>query len=244
MNETMELLLAHKSVRRYLDKPVADEVRDLVVQAAQFAPSSCFYQAYTMIQVNDTAVRQELSALSGGQKCLLEAPLVLVFLADFYRGSKYYENIDPAILGSAEYYTVAVADAALAGQKALIAAQSMGLGGVMVGGIRNDVSKVAALLKLPELTFPLFALCLGYPADDPGQKPRLPMGLVLKQDVYDESADERLMEEYNKTIAAYYRARSNGAIEDRWTERAGKSLMEETREDVADYLRAHGFLQR
>lgn len=65
------------------------------------------------------------------------------------------------------------------GQNALTAAESLGLGGVYIGGIRNNIESVTELLKLPKHVLPLFGLCLGWPADNPDLKPRLPAELVV-----------------------------------------------------------------
>ena len=226
MNKQIELLLNHQSIRKYADKEVTQETIN------------------TIIEVKDKEKRKLLSESAGGQKWVVSAPLVLLFCGDLYRGSKYYENIDQDILSNTEQYTIATVDAALAGQKALIAAQTLGLGGVVVGGIRNEVELVSKEFKLPNLVFPIFLLCLGYPADDPGLKPRLPQGVIHKIDTYDETKDAILIGEYNKTVSAYYEERTNGETKDRWTERCGKYLMAKPRYNVGEYFRKIGLLKR
>lgn len=244
MDKTIELLLNHRSIRKYTDQEVSQETIDKIVACAQMAPTSSHFQAYTIIEVKDMNKRKLLAEWGGGQKWVEEASLVLLFCGDLHRAGKYYENIDNDILSNTEAYTVAAVDAALAGQKAFIAAQSLGLGGVCVGGIRNEVEKVSKEFKLPNLVFPLFSLCLGYPDDDPGIKPRLPKDIVHKLDFYDESKDEELMKEYNKTISDYYAKRTDGKEKDRWTQRCGKYLMEKPRYNVGDYFRRIGLLKK
>ncbi|SUG89245.1 oxygen-insensitive NADPH nitroreductase [Salmonella enterica subsp. enterica] len=75
-------------------------------------------------------------------------------------------------------------DTAMMGQNALTAAESLGLGGVYIGGIRNNIESVTELLKLPKHVLPLFGLCLGWPADNPDLKPRLPAELVVHENQY------------------------------------------------------------
>jgi nitroreductase/FMN reductase (NADPH) len=244
MNNTIEILLEHKSIRKYTEKHITQDVIDTIVSCAQMAPTSSHFQAYTIIEVKNKDKRKLLSEWAGGQKWVENAPLVLMFCGDLHRAYKYYENIDREILTNTEQYTVATVDAALAAQKALIAAQGLGLGGVFVGGIRNEVENISNEFNLPELVFPLFLVCMGYPADDPGIKPRLPQGAVHKIDFYDESQDDSLIEEYNNIVSKYYEERTKGKENDRWTERCGKYLTAKPRYNVGDFFRKIGLLKK
>ncbi|MDF2521809.1 MAG: Oxygen-insensitive nitroreductase [Clostridia bacterium] len=244
MNETINLLLNHMSIRRYKDKPVDRETVNTIIKCAQMAPTSSHFQAYTIIEIQDSAKREFLAKAAGDQRWIKEAPLVLLFCGDLHRGKEYFEGADPEVFSNTESYTVAVVDAAIAMQKALIAAQSLGLGGVVAGGIRNDVEGVAKEFKLPELVCPLFALCLGYPDEVPGTKPRLPQEEIHKIDYYDESNSRELIDKYNQEIKDYYTKRTNGKAQDRWTERCGRLLMAKTRDEVGCFLRKIGFLKR
>ena len=171
-NETIDLLLAHSSVRQYQDKPVSQEVVDTILNCAQRAPTSSYLQSYTIIQVEDKEKRAALMEFSGGQKWLVNAPLVLLFCGDLHRDDQLLHPADQNVLHNAELFTVAVSDASLVAQRAFIAAQALGLGGVIVGGVRNETAKMARLFDLPELVFPLYVLCLGYPESVPVQRPR------------------------------------------------------------------------
>ena len=128
--------------------------------------------------------------------------------------------------------------------KALIAAQSLGLGGVVVGGIRNDVESIWNEFKLPEMVAPLFLLCLGYPDEEPGVKPRLPQEEVHKINFYDDSRQEQLINEYDHVIKKYYCQRTEGKAKDTWTQRCGNALMSKTRYEVGDFFRKIGFLKK
>lgn len=237
-----KVILNHRSIRSFEDKAVNPADLQTIISAAQMAPSSCFYQAYTIIRVTEPVIIDVLQKSSGGQKCFSTAKEILVFCADFYRGTTFFEEIDPAVIENTEYYTVAVIDCALAAQNALNAAESLGLGGVYVGGIRSDITAVSEALRLPRLVIPLFALCLGYPAEEPGQKPRLPMGAVCKDNYYNTENDNKYIEEYNRTNEEYYTARENAP--DRWTRRCGQSLMSDTRDAAGTYIKKQGFLKR
>ncbi len=244
MNETMKLLLNHRSIRKYTDEIIPPEMTESILKAAQMAPTSSNYQSYSILEVRDPEKRKALRAISGDQEWVEKAPLVLLFMADLSRGRDHFEAIDAEILTNTESFTVAVVDAALAMEKALIAAQSLGLGGVVVGGIRNDVARVAALFDIPLLVFPMALLCLGHPAEDPGSKPRLPLSEVRHVDRYDVKDRRRYIEAYNEEMEAYYFKRTGGAKRRNWTRHSGKSLMAKDRDAVGVFLRQHGFLKK
>lgn len=240
----IDTLKNHVSIRKYKDKEVEKEMVDTIIECGQMAPSSNNLQAYTIIEVKDENKKDELTKISGGQKWVKEAPVVLLFCADLNRNKKYVDVLNTDIFSNAELYTVAVVDTALAAQKSLIAAQGLGLGGVVVGGIRNNVKKVHEIFNLPNLVVPLFLLCLGYPDDDPGLKPRLPKEIVHKIDYYDTTKDDELIEQYNETMKEYYSERTNGKSTDTWTNKCSKALSFTARAELGEVLRSIDFLKQ
>ncbi len=244
MNQTVKQLLNHASIRKYKEQTIDRETVDTIVKCAQMASTSSHFQAYSIIEVRDPAKKEFLKEASGGQKWVTQAPLVLLFCADLHRSEKYFDGIDKDVLTNTESYTVAVIDASLAAQNAFTAAESMGLGGVIVGGIRNDVEGISKVFELPERVAPLFALCLGYPNDNPGLKPRLPQGVVHKVDFYDESKNDELIEQYNKEVKEYYIERTGGKTQNTWTEHCVKLMMAKTRDEVGEFFKKIGFLAR
>ena len=66
----------------------------------------------------------------------------------------------------------------------MVAAESMDLGICYIGAIRNDPTQATELLGLPENVYPVFGLCIGYPAENPEVKPRLPVSVMLKENNY------------------------------------------------------------
>jgi len=241
MNQIIELLKSHMSIRKYQEKPVEEEKVQAIIEAAQWSSTSSYFQAYTIINVKDLNKRRVISEAAGGQQWVVEAPLFLVFCADLHRSKESWENVDPRVFSNTEMFITATVDAALAAQKAFIAAQSLGLGGVYIGGIRNDLRKISEILNLPELVYPVFGMCLGYPAETPGQKARLPQEVIYKVDGYDDSRDKSLINSYNEKIRQYYIDRTNGKVRETWSERCGKMMMAKTRDDVGDFIKEKGF---
>ncbi len=171
MTPTIDLLCSHRSIRAFTDQPVSAEQREAIIAAAQSASTSSFLQCSSIIRITDPAMREQLVTLTGGQTWVGEAAEFWVFCADFNR---HLQICPDAQLGRAEQLLLGCVDTALMAQNAMVAAESLGLGGVFIGGIRNNIAQVTELLGLPKFVLPLFGFCLGYPESVPDVKPRIP----------------------------------------------------------------------
>ncbi len=245
MNQVIELLNAHRSIRKFTEQTVTQAQLERFVQAGQAAATSSFIQACTVIQVNDTTKRSQLAEWAGGQRYVEEAPAFLVFCADVQRHKLSCDMHEAEMLsGFTEQFITATVDCALFAQNLVIAAESEGLGTVYIGGLRNQIDKVSEALALPDLVYPVFGLCLGYPDQNPEVKPRLPVQVVLKQDRYDDQQDSELIREYDDQIRAYYKTRTGGQKDMSWSEQISGMLQKEARPHMQAFLQARGFLQK
>ena len=82
MNEVMDTLLSHRSIRAYQDRPVESKVLDQILKAVQAAPNWVNLQHVSVIVVQDKARLAKFSELCGGQKHIAQAPVFLIFCAD------------------------------------------------------------------------------------------------------------------------------------------------------------------
>jgi FMN reductase (NADPH) len=246
MNETIHTILEHRSIRLYEDKPLTQEQINLIIQSAQAAPTSSFVQAYSIIGIKNPAVKSKLAELSGNQPYVRQNGHLLVFCLDLHRleaASRLEEvplvQVETA-LSSTETFLVGTIDATLAAQNAVIAAESMGLGSVYIGGLRNRLEEVTKLLDIPSRVVPLFALCLGYPAGPSEKKPRLPAASIYHEERYNrnETEESGKLDEYNRTLSAYYKNRTGGGRADRWTEMMAKQLKSPKRLYLKEYLKS------
>lgn len=243
MNETINLLTSHRSIRKFSDRPVEQDIVEELIRAGQCAATSSFIQACTVIQVSDTTVREKLCEAAAGQPYVKESPIFLVFCADMQRHQMACDMHDAEMLsGFTEQFLTASVDCALFAQNVLIAAESLGLGGCYIGAIRNRISDVDRLLELSDKIYPVFGMCLGYPAQDPETKPRLPLPVVLKQHVYNNSEDEVHIAAYDEEVRNYYKTRTGGAKDDSWSEQIADMLVKEARPHMFDFLQSKGFL--
>ncbi|MEG0009401.1 MAG: oxygen-insensitive NADPH nitroreductase [Aeromonas sp.] len=238
MNPTIDLILSHRSIRQFTVDPITAEQLDQILSAAQSASSSSFLQANSIIRVTDKGLRATLAELAGHQAYVAEAAEFLLFCADYQRHSQI---VPDAQTGYAEQLLIGAIDGALMAQNALLAAQSLGLGGVYIGGIRNNVAVVSEAVGLPHLVIPLFGLCLGHPAQQPEQKPRLPRGLVVHENRYPEALDRELLAQYDHQIHDYYLARSGNNKQQTWSGQIKAILGKEARPFMLGFLHAKGF---
>ena len=243
MNQVIRLLQSHRSIRKFTGQKIEQAVVDELVRAGQAAPTSSFIQACTVMQVNDKDNREKLAEYAGNQAYVVEAPVFLVFCADMARHRLVCRMQQTEMLsGYTAQFVTATVDCALFAQNVLTSAESLGLGGVLIGGIRNQIEQVADLLELPELVYPVFGLCLGYPDQNPEVKPRLPLSVVLKQDRYDDSGNQEVISEYDREVETYYRTRSGGTKEMTWSQQMAGLLRKESRPHMLGFLQKKGFL--
>ncbi|WP_078120041.1 oxygen-insensitive NADPH nitroreductase [Thiosocius teredinicola] len=241
---TQTLQLGHTSVRRYLDKPLDPGQLEQLIRCGQAAATSSFIQAYSVIRVTRPEARAAIAAAAGGQAWIEQAAEFLVYCADLRRlNSACIKAGKGELEGYSEHGLAAVVDVALMAQNVLLAAESMGLGGVFIGGIRNDPQVVVDQLGLPERVAPVFGMCLGWPDQQNEVKPRMPVDLVLHQDVYRDPSDDELAA-YDRQMADYYAGRGSNVKLSDWTSAVATAMQGKKREHMLEFLRGRGFFQR
>lgn len=237
MNEILSLMNSHTSVRNFKDYPISDETLHELIKAGQSAASSNFIQAYTVIRVKDPEKRKIIAELAGNQSHVVDAPLFLVFVADLERArlsTTLHE--EKMVHGQTEAFIISTVDTALMAQNVMLAAESMDLGGVYIGAIRNNPQVVSELLDLPDHTYPLFGMCLGYPESKNEVKPRLPLEIVLKTDSYQSGNEVELLRKYDDTMEAYYAKRNTANRSDNWTKQMARMFSKPLRPHMKDFL--------
>ncbi|EPJ47225.1 MAG: putative NADPH-flavin oxidoreductase [Osedax symbiont Rs2] len=245
MNDVIELMLSHRSIRKFTDQKIPQATLETLIKAGQSAATSSFIQSCTVIQVNDSEKRAQLAKLAGNQDYVAQSATFLVFCADMQRHQLACDmHQQPMQSGFTEQFIPATLDCGLFAQNVVLAAQSLALGCVYIGGLRNNIAQVGQLLELPDLVYPVFGLCLGHPDQQPEVKPRLPVEVVLKQDQYTEQNDRAMIEEYDLRIKEYYANRSRNAKQQGWSEQISSMLNKEARPHMLSYLQSKGYLQK
>ena len=203
----LDLQLAHRSVRKFAAGDVTDDHLQAMVAAAQSAPTSSNLQPWSVVVVRDPERKARLATYAAGQRFVEEAPVLLVWVADLSRARRLAARAG-TVVDAADYLETTIigfVDTALAAQNAVVAAESLGLGTVFVGAIRNQPDKVAAELGLPPHAVATFGLAVGFPdpTESAGIKPRLPQAAVVHRERYDAEAADAHIPGYDARLAAY-----------------------------------------
>jgi nitroreductase len=220
-NDTIERQLSHRSVRGYRTDALPAGTLETLVAAAQSAATSSNLQTWSVMVVTDPARKARLAKIANNQAHIEQCPLFLAWLADLSRLARVGADAGVALesLPYTENFLVAVIDAALAAQNAVVAAESLGLSTVYIGALRNDPQAVARELGLPPSVMAMFGLCVGYatPAAAGEVKPRLPQAAVLHREQYGVPDEATLRQGYDATLAEY--SKRHEMAQATWTDR-------------------------
>lgn len=197
MNETLDLLERRKSVRAYEAGPVTREQRDAIVRAALRAPTAGNMMLYSILEIEDQALKDRLAVTCDHQPFIAKAPLVLLFLADYQRWFDFFKHSDvedlcrrtgrPFRTPQEGDLMLAISDALIAAQSAVVAAEALGLGSCYIGDIMENAEIHRELLHLPDYAFPIAMVCFGVPTEGQRQRPqppRYPEDLIVFRNAY------------------------------------------------------------
>lgn len=185
--QVLMTIMNRASVRRFTDREVAPEILERLARAGQQAPFTG--QMYSFIVTTDRSRRERLSELFGPM--VAAAPVFMLICVDFrklekfiaYRGhTNLADDLGLLFLG--------IQDAAYAGQNIVLAAEEEGLGSCFLGAAPFVADSLVGLFHLPPRVYPLVGLVLGYPADRPGPRPRIPADTCLFWDRYRDLDDD------------------------------------------------------
>jgi FMN reductase [NAD(P)H] len=149
-----------------------------------------------------------------------------------------------------ESFLVSAVDTALAAQNAALAAESLELGICYIGSIRNNLPEVIDLLELPQLTFPITGMTVGWPSKPPRLRPRLALNTVLHWERYERTHEDEALREYDQAMIAtgIYIGRQVPApgkpaeVENYgWTEHTARRLSRAVRTSLHENIEKQGF---
>ena len=194
MNDVLKQMKNRKSIRVFEDREIATEIKSEIVNAAFEAPTAGAMMLYSILDITDEVLKGKLSAACDNQPFIAKAPLVLIFLADYQRwyDSFCFEDCSPRKPGEGDIL-LACADAVIAAQNTVVAAQSLGIGSCYIGDIIENCETVRELLNLPDYVLPAAMVVYGYPVE--AQKNRKKPVRFEKQYIVSENKYHRLTKE-------------------------------------------------
>jgi nitroreductase len=149
----LESLLKRRSIRKYTDEPVPEELIKEILKAAMSAPSAKNFQPWEFIVINDREILDQVPQFHAYSRMILEAPVAIAVCGNLEKD----QNIG--------WW---VQDCAAATENILIAVQSKGLGAVWLGiyPLEERINGLRKLLNLPEHIMPWSLIPIGYPGEE------------------------------------------------------------------------------
>jgi len=180
-----DIILNHKSIRKYKDDPVAQPLLTGILTAAFRASTTGNMQVYSIVVTTDKTIKEKLWEAHFKQNMVLKAPVILTFCADFNRFNKWcrQRKAVPGYDNFLSFFTAAI-DALLAAQNAALAAEAKGLGICYLGTTTYNADMIIDILDLPAGVVPVTTLVMGYPDETPAITDRLPLEAVVHHDKY------------------------------------------------------------
>ena len=246
MKDVKDTLLNRTSVRRYEREAIPQETMDFIYEAVRNTPTSYNGQQFSVIDISDQALKEELYMLTN-QKQLKTCNRLLIFCSDYNKITLLAKKKGievPPFTDTMDAVTIGIIDASLAMMSAVVAAQACGLGSNCVGYLRTvDPAKVAELLHLPKGVFVVCGLALGIPREQPDLKPKQPRDLMFFPNRYPENTEELTdrLEEYDAVVTHYNKTRSGGTTDNDWCAHILDYYRHACDYRILDYLKAQGY---
>lgn len=208
MTPVVEAMLRHKSVRTFVPDALPEGAIETMVAAAQSASTSSALNQWSLVAVTDVALKKKIHDTVAHEvkvdriPWILEAPALLLWVSDSSRSAGMTRDMGgaPVVLDYLDSFLMASVDATLAAQNASLAAESMGLGIVFLGVMRNIAKELAEIINLPAHAFVTFGMALGH--SDPCRistiRPRPAQPVVLHYNRYNQEGYRDYVEGYEQ----------------------------------------------
>lgn len=206
MKSTVQILLDRKSVRAYMEREIPEKEVQQILRAAMQAPTAGNQQLYTILRITDPDKKRRLSESCDHQPFIEQAKLVLIFCADCLKWYHAYlaAGCQPRKPDVGDLL-LAVSDANIAAQNAVIAAESLGIGSCYIGDIMENVETQREILHLPRYVFPAAMVVFGYPTEQQiarEQTKRFDMRFIVQENGYQTLQDAELKEMFSDRTAS------------------------------------------
>lgn len=245
MNETIKQLFERKSVRVFEDKEISPEDKELILRAATEAPTAGNQQLYTIIDVTSAEKKARLAESCDHQPFIEKAKMVMIFCADPLKWYKAFRDggCEPRDIGLGDLF-IAVSDANIAAQNAVVAAHSLGIGSCYIGDIMENREVQKDILELPDYVFPAAMLVFGYPTEKQKEreKPhRADLKYIVSENGYPEMDSEYLRamlkysmgeENYPVKLKAFCERKYNSDFSREMTRSVSEYVKEYTKDGV------------
>ncbi len=193
----MDILNKHVTVRNFNLRPVELSLLKSIIYSGTRASTTGNMQTYSVIVTQNEDIKNKLAPLHFNQSVAKTAPVLLTFVADFNRFSKWcmLNNAEPGYSNFLSFFTAAT-DALLVAQNVCIAAENCGLGICYLGTTTYNAKEIIEVLNLPKLTFPVTTVAMGYPNEIPELTDRIPLNGIIHNEKYIDYSETAIRELY------------------------------------------------
>ena len=238
MNQIIQSLMDRKSVRSFTSQEIPENIVQEILEASAQAPTAGNQQLYTILRISDPEKKRRLSISCDNQPFIKEAKLVLVYCADCLKWYRAFEQAgcEPRKPGEGDLM-LAVCDAVIAAQNAVVAAQSFGIGSCYIGDIMENVEEQREILGLPVYVFPVAMVVFGYPTEQQIERKK-PQRVDMKYIVYTDEYHELTARELEDMFTVKIGRQSYGAWLKAFCDRKYNSdFSRELTRSVREYLK-------
>lgn len=181
----MRNLTTRRSIRKYADKAVSEELLNRLLAEAERTPTMGNLQLYSVIVTRSEEMKTKLAPAHFNQPMVCGAPVVLTFCADFRRTTLWAENrqAKPGYDNFLSFINAST-DALLYCQTFCNLAEKEGLGTCFLGTTVYMPQMIIDTLQLPQLVFPVATITLGWPDEQPELSDRLPLRAIIHEETY------------------------------------------------------------
>ena len=200
-SSVLDILNKHCSIRKFKDEKIDFEIKEKLEESFILSPTSQGLQSCSLLEITDEKIKERLSVICG-QDYIKDSTLMYIFVADFYKNMQIKDKNLKSL--GINHLLQGYTDAIISAQSVYLTAESLGIYGFYCGSISKGIGEIIDLLKLPKFTYPVIALCLGYPEQDFSKKPRLDKKYRIFKDeyvIYDNYDKE--FEKYDEELNTY-----------------------------------------
>lgn len=248
--EKPDYFSARRTVRKYLDRPIDQDLLNSIIDRAMRAPTTGNMQLYTVIVTRSNEGKRLLSEAHFNQPQVMSAPVILTICADFNRFTRWCK-LSGAAPGFDNFlsFLSATLDATILAQQIVTIAEMEGLGTCYLGTATFNAAKISEILDLPELVVPIACLSLGYPAEEGVPTERLPLKSFVHDEKYRHDNDEELLEFFKAKDcyplnAQYVKENNKETLAQVFTDvRYPRSMNEELTACFLEFLKKKGFMK-
>lgn len=201
-NDAVRRMAERRSVRSFSDKHIPDEVLDQILQAGLNAASGGNLQPFSILEERDRERNQALGKM-------LKYPFVenadvnLIFLLDWYKLARYSRCRQAPFIEdrSMSHFFIAWDDTVISAQAVETAAWLCGIGTCFIGHVMDCSEELRMMYDLPEMTFPVLLLSMGYPKVIPPKPAKLHKDLMVFKGKYPKLSDEEICKVFDAKYA-------------------------------------------